>query len=234
MAIGVNFRGTASVLDMSTSDISLTPSSNFAANSLAVLVIIRNANANQNDFSIDSVTDSNQNKWENAYQTYQTNPWYFVNIYVCNNANTLTTSDTVDVNFTSLSGSLEANCHLLEITVPSSQIKAHTFDYRISHISSSVGSIVVPKSGDIVVCGNFNQSSASITGDSDTTDGSWSSNDSITTNSLYSIIQYKVTTGTSNQDYTATSSSVSGSFSFLIMEVNKTINPLGIMGFFGI
>jgi len=233
MAITATFRGSGNSTNQSSS-IAFSPTSDFTANSYAVLIFAWYSS----DVTINSVTDTDGNTWtQRAYETGGTTTQGTIGIYTCDSVS-LTTADTITV---SMANQREAKMAFLYEVVGDSPI---TYVSSGTDAFSSNGTITTSSiaTGNIVIGANRRDSNAAPTDDSDTTNGNWSTSENAysglsSPNSRRSYInsQYKIVTGSGTQTYNITTGA-NGCIAYIELAESTaaTFDPLGTLGFFGI
>lgn len=216
MAITGTDRGTGTN-NTSATTFTLSPASNFAAGSWAVIVIAaNNANTSGTAYSTFTVTDSLGNVWRRRisplYDPGAANAGVEGGIFTTDmNAGVLTTGTTITVTF-NVASTAEA-WTLMEI-VPTSAMFA--IDYVTGGVNTGAASTTPTvttssiTSGDIVIGGLFNEQGTgqTVTGDADATNGSWSTQQTAeigtTAAGMTVSSQRKVVTATATQTFNPT------------------------------
>jgi len=196
MALAILNRGSGS--SGGTNDLDIVPTSNFGANSLAVLFVI---------FDDDStpsvvVSDSSLNQWENYIfrSVFDITYPFSVALYISKQVTNLTTSDNIDFTF---GAGVNAHAFLYELTTSSDKRAAFIKDFNQHgsanlEIAPSLNGIAT---GDGIIAWAADTASVTYTGDTDTVDGSWSSIQTEDTSVLSVVAQSKILTGTSTQNF---------------------------------
>jgi len=213
MAITATARGTGNAQTSSTT-LTFSPSGDFASGSWAVLFYsVDNSNTNGDAHTSITVTDSNGNTWTRRVSALNdpniANNGVEAGVFTTDMAaGTLTTGSTITV---TTSTAATAKAAVLWEVVPDA---SNTLSYVSGGAGPALLAGILPTvttgsitSGDIVLAGaHLEYGLSSITGDSDTTNGSWSTLQGIRSGNagaggVYAASQYKVTTGTGTQTY---------------------------------
>jgi hypothetical protein len=196
MALAILNRG-SDIMSSGTS-LSITPTSNFGANSFAVLFVLIG------DYSTGSITisDSNSNRWEeySYISQFDVSFPYSIGMWISKQLSTLTTGDTVDFD---ISTTEKAALFLYELTFSSGKRAAFIKPYD-QHGSGNLQ--IVPSSngintGDGIIAWGADYTSVVFTGDTDTLDGTWSAIQTENAANFSAVAQSKILTGTSTQDW---------------------------------
>lgn len=212
MALTGTDRGSGSRNTGSETSYSITPGSNLTAGALAILCVSYDNSASSGADPFSSISDTKSNTWTSRRNVLNdpgaANAGNCLRIFTTNqNGGTLTTSDTITVSFGSNTTVARAYT-LMEFTS-----NTGTPIYKTG--GSTTGSSTTPSittssiiSGQAVVGAMGAEGATTITGDTDTTNGSWSTSQSATIGSGLTGCQInsqrKVTTGTGTQTYNLT------------------------------
>jgi hypothetical protein len=182
MALGSTARGTATNNSSNTNGLTISPNGDFASNSIAVLVVAydNSGSSGADPFGTGSVTDTLGNTWTSRHATLRdpasANAGCVLRIFTCDQNVLPLTSSTV-ITFTTQSNCTAKACALWEITA--ADVK--NADYSTTGTgagaatttpSVTTGTITVEQLTVAAVA--YETGSYSPTGDSDTTNGSWS------------------------------------------------------------
>jgi hypothetical protein len=215
MALGITNRGTGtSYTGGSHASDTLTPTGNFAASSLAILAIGGDNSGSAGASSGSSISDTKGNTWtffvDEINDPGAANAGNELVIWVTQqDGGALTTSDTITINYTSNLVACVAT--LTEIT------STLGYPVPISSGTSTQGSSTTPsittasaKTSQVVFGAVNNQNVVTYTADSDTTNGTWSTQQSLNcgvgTSGQSIASQAKILTGTGTQTYNVTAS----------------------------
>lgn len=218
-----------------TPDITLTPSGNLAAGSMAVL-IIGGDNRQGNDVLLDgTITDTQGNTWtvqqqcsDNAGTTRTS-----VELYVATtnqDGGALTTSDTITVPIWDSNGYVVVGLWEVAGSVGTPTYKAgnKSVETNSDTVQITTDSITSEHALIAATCWEY---SGTPTADSDTTNGSWSTQMYEQRGSFSSgvgiVSQYKVVTGTGTQSYDVTLPAAVSWYAAWI-EVEEVTAPTGI------
>lgn len=226
-------------------NITITPASNFSSSTMAVLAIAYDNSGGGGADPYSSITDSVGNTWTPRINVLNdpgaASAGSTLRIFTSNMTTALTTANTITVSFSS---STTAKSWTL------SEIAAGT-NFIVEYVTgaSATGTSTTPTitsssitSGNLILGAMGNEGNATITADSDTTNGTWSTQQTINngtgTSGMQIASQYKVTTGTGTQTYNLTLSA-SGDWCIGWIEVREASlftasDPFGQMGFFGL
>ena len=213
MAITGTDRGTAYVSTNATTG-TFSPGSNFAAGSLAVCVIaLNNSEADGSAYTVLTLTDSLSNTWTRRispiYDPGSSNGGVEGAIFTSPmDGGTLTTGTVLTI---TTSVSTTRRCVTLMEIVPTA---GSTIAYVTGNVNTgtatasptvTTGSIT---SGNMVIGALFNEYDGTVTEDGDTTNGTWSTQQTIsggiTASAITVASQRKVVTSTATQEYNPT------------------------------
>lgn len=225
--------------------IAIVPPANFTANSLAVLALAYDNSGTQGADPYTSITDNAGNTWTSRANGLNdpgaASAGSTLRIFT-SFVSSLTTSNTITVSF---SASTTAKSWTL------TQFTSNTANFIASYLSagtSTTGSTTTPSSnaqsvtnGNAIFGALANEGNATITADSDTTNGSWSTQQTVNngtgTSGMQVASQYKIVNATGNQTYNLT---LSAAGDWVVCNINiqevatsESFDPFGMMGFFG-
>lgn len=228
MAITVAARGSGGTSTDGTS-IAFSPASNFASNSFAVLLIGESRLSTPPE---PSITDTDGNSWIKRLDVYDATGDIGIIIATCS-SQSLTTADTITIDWGSTMSVMIY--HLYEVA---SDISTISFVDTNSASSNSNGTITTSSmvSGEVVFGLIGRKSIIEATPDSDTLNGSWSSQVAVQASdgNLAFSSQYKVVTGNGAQTYNITTG-VRNTIAYLhLNEASSSLDPFGWFGIFGI
>lgn len=244
MALSGLNRGTGGNNTAATS-IAIVPAQNFTAGTMAILAIAYDNSGTQGADPFSSLTDSSGNNWT-LRQSPLNDPGAasagaVLRVYTTI-VGTLGTGTTVTINF---NASTTAKAWTL------TEISAAT-DFAPSYVqgSSNTGSTTTPSvttstltSGNMIFAAMGAEGSSTITADSDTTNGTWSTQQTTvfgtTTSGVHVASQYKLLTASGAQTYNLTLGTTEDwAVAWLelteISTLSTSSDPMGMMGFFGI
>lgn len=244
MALTGTNRGTGGNTTAATS-IAITPASNFSSGSMAILAIAYDNSGGGGADPYSSITDSVGNTWTSRQNALNdpgaASAGSTLRIFTSNMSTALTTANTITVNFGS--STTAKSWTLTEIAAAANFIP----EYATGNVAT--GSNTTPTitstsitSGNVILGAMANEGNATITADSDTTNGSWSTQQTINngtgTSGMQVASQYKITTGTGTQTYNLTLSAT-GDWSIGWIEIREVasftpVDPFGQMGFYGL
>jgi hypothetical protein len=226
--------------------IGVVPNSNFTAGSLAVLAIAYDNSGGGGSDPYSSITDDAGNTW-----TSRTNglndpgaatAGTTLRIFTTT-VGTLNTTNTITVTF-----GTSTTAKSWTLTQFTSNTSGSSADYlsagtpttgSITSVSSNAESVT---NGNAIFCAMGNEGNATITADSDTTNGSWSTQQTIANGTgvtgMQVASQYKIVNATGNQTYNVTLST-SGDWVTCNIQIQEvagatSFDPFGMLGFFGI
>ncbi len=236
----------------------ISPTTNFTANSLAILAIVYDNSGAQGADSGNqgtSFTDSVGNTWSS--QSFSLNDPGAANagsilaIYT-SNISTLTTTNSINLTF---SVTVPAKAYTLtEVTTSTSGATIRPFPSGTTVGSSSTTTSVAtptitttdpPLTGELLFAVVGREANGTRTGDADTTNGTWSTAQSAgfgtTTSGQEIISQFKVVTATGAQTYNPTfgGAAADGNIGYVRIEEvapagpSTSFDPMGMLGFFG-
>jgi hypothetical protein len=219
-AITVTARGTGGNNSAATS-LTITPGSNLAKDSMGVLVVaLDNAgSAGASAIAPATATDSVNNVW-----TLRVNPLFDngaasagveLAFYTAPLNTAFTTTNNLVISWAG-STSVTAKAWALWEVIPTNGTKQIQYVTGASGTGSTTGTPTITTSsitsGDVVIGGGGAESASTWTGDADTSNGSWSSQQATGfgtgTSGMSVTSQSKVTTGTGTQTYNPTLTSV--------------------------
>lgn len=242
--LGVN-RGTGGNTTGATT-INISPASNFAANSFAVLALAYDNSGGGGADPYSSITDNAGNTWtpraNGLNDPGAASAGSTLRIFTSPVA-TLNTSNTITVTFGSTTTA--KSWTLTEFT---SDISTQTPAF-LSAGTSTTGSTTTPSSnstitqnGSVIFGAVANEGNATITADSDTTNGTWSTQQTVNngtgTGGMQIASQYKIVNATGGQTYNVTLSAA-GDWVVCVILINEVASftpsdPFGNLGFFGL
>lgn len=245
MALVGNNRGTGGNTTAATS-IAIVPPQNFSANTLAVLALAYDNSGTQGADPYTSITDNAGNTWTSRNSTLNdpgaASAGSTLRIFT-SSVTALNTTNTITVTFNA-----STTAKSWTLTEFSSNVTDFIADFFSAPTGAS-GSTTTPfsnttsvTSGDAFFAAMANEGNATITADSDTVNGSWSTQQTINngtgTSGMQVASQFKIVNATGNQSYNLTLSAA-GDWSvstIIIREVAAFTpsDPFGMMGFFGI
>jgi hypothetical protein len=245
MALVGNNRGTGGNVTAATT-IGISPQQNFSANTLAVLALAYDNSGGGGADPYSSITDSVGNLWTSRANGLNdpgaASAGSTIRIFTAT-VSTLNTTDTITVTFGS---STTAKSWTL------TEFSSNTADFGADFLSAgtpatgtgttpSTGSISVT-SGDAIFGAMANEGNATVTADSDTTNGAWSTQQTINngtgTSGMQVASQFKIVNATGNQTYNLTLSA-SGDWVVTTIQITEVSlvtasDPMGMFGFFGV
>lgn len=244
MALSGTNRGTGGNTT-SAINIAITPASNFTAGSMAVLALAYDNAGTQGADPFSSITDSVGNTWTSRQNALNdpgaANAGSTLRIFT-SNISTLTTANSITVTFTTNTGAkawslTEITTGDLTATYPSYSTGGVTTGSNTTPTITS-GSII---SGNVIFGAMGSEGNATVTADSDTTNGTWSTQQTVAqgtgTGGIEVASQYKVTTGTGTQTYNLTLSATGdwciGWIEITELQVGASFDPFGMLGFYG-
>lgn len=234
---GVSSNGTGALT------VVITPGANFTAGSFAVLALSYDNSGSGGSDPYVSITDSVGNVWTSRANVLNdpgaANAGSVLRIFT-STITTLTTGNTITVTF----GSSTTN-KTWSLTEFTSNTPGGTPAFLLS--ATAAGSNTTPTitsssitSGDVIFGAMGNEGNATVTADSDTTNGTWSTQQTTSvgtgTGGMEVASQYKITTGTGAQTYNLTLSAT-GDWSIGWISITEIVatsfDPFGMLGFFG-
>lgn len=243
MALTGTNRGTGGNATAATT-IAISPASNFTAGSFAILALAYDNSGTQGADPYSSITDSVGNTWTSRQNALNdpgaASAGSTLRIFT-STISTLTTANTITVTFGT--STTAKSWSLSEVTA--------AVDFAPSYVTGAVatGSTTTPTitsgsitSGNMIFGAMANEGNATVTADSDTTNGTWSTQQTVAngtgTGGMQVASQYKVTTGTGTQTYNLTLSAT-GDWAIGWIEITEVstlagFDPMGMLGFFGI
>jgi hypothetical protein len=245
MALTGTNRGTGGNNTAATS-IAIVPPQNFTANTLAVLALAYDNSGTQGADPYTSITDNAGNTWTSRANGLNdpgaASAGSTIRIFTSFVTN-LQTTNTITVSFNS---STTAKSWTL------TEFSSNTSGFLASYLSSlgattgtstSVFSQITSQSVNNILFAAFaNEGNATVTGDSSTVNGTWSTlqtiNNGTGTSGMQTGSQYKLLTATGNIGWNVTLSA-SGDWTCTGITINEvsaytSVDPFGSMGFFGL
>lgn len=244
MALSGTNRGTGGNNTASTT-INISPASNFTSGSSAFLAIAYDNAGSQGSDPYSSISDG-VHTWVTAASLNDpgaANAGSVLRLFRANNVS-LTTSSVITITF-----SVNVTAKAWTLTQIASDISGASINQRISWGPFTTGgqSILASGTGNIVT-GNIligylgQEGNGTRTGDSDTTNGTWSTAQTAgfgtTTGGQEIITQFKVVTADGNQQWDPVATPV-GDYNIWLFNYEEippasSFDPFGMMGFFGI
>ena len=227
--------------------IGIVPPISFSSNTLAVLALAYDNSGTQGADPFSSINDNAGNTWTSRLNGLNdpgaASAGSTLRIFTSFVAS-LTTSNTITVTFTT-------NTTAKSWTL--TQFSSNTANFIADYLSSgtpATGTSTTPTiaalsmtSGDAIFGAMANEGNATITADSDTTNGSWSTQQTVNngtgTSGMQVASQYKIVNATGNQTYNLTLSA-SGDWVIGAIRIREVaaftggFDPFGQMGFFGL
>lgn len=232
----------------SATTIAIVPPSNFSSNTLAVLALAYDNAGNQGADPYSSITDNAGNTWTSRTNGLNdpgaASAGSTLRIFTSLVSNLLSTN-TITVTFNTAT-----TAKSWTLTQFSSNTSGLTADF-LSAGTPTTGSTTTPSSnaqsvssGNAIFGAMANEGNATVTADSDTTNGSWSTqqtqNNGTGTTGMQVASQYKIVNATGNQTYNLTLSAAGDWVvcNISIQEVTAPtasgFDPFGMMGIYGI
>lgn len=239
--LGTN-RGVGSNATGATS-VAITPTQVFTAGSFAVLALAYDNAGSQGSDPYTSISDTAGNVWTSRVNVLNdpgaASAGSTLRIFTCT-VGTLNLSTTITVNF---------NASTTNKTWTFTEFTSNVVDGvpTFGTSATATGGTTTPTitsssitSGDVIFGAMANEGNATVTADSDTTNGTWSTQQTTSvgagTGGMQVASQYKITTGTGTQTYNLTLSAA-GDWSIGWMSITEVIggsfDPFGMLGFFG-
>lgn len=225
--------------------LSIVPAQNFAAGSMAILMLAYDNAGTQGADPFLGISDTSSNSWTNR-QTPTNDPGaasagVSFRLITCT-VGTLGTGTTIAITFNT---SVTAKAWTLtEVTAASGFAPSHV--QGSSNTGSNTSAQITTgtlTSGNLFVAGTGSEGSSTMTGDSDTVNGTWSTQQTTvfgtTTSGVHVSSQYKLLTASGAQTYNVgLGTTEDWAVAWIeITEVATTpatsFDPMGMMGFFG-
>lgn len=239
---GIN-RGTGGNTTAATS-IAIVPGANFASGSMAILALAYDNSGASGADPFTSISDNTGNTWTSRDNRLNdpgaASAGSTLRIFTTA-VGTLGTGTTITVNFGS--STTAKSWTLTEVTAAVNFIPFFITNGGATGTSTTptvtTGSIT---NGDMVFGAMANEGNATVTADSDTTNGTWSTQQTVNngtgTGGMQVASQFKVVNATATQTYNLTLSA-SGDWAIGWIQLREvpalvSTDPFGMMGFFGI
>lgn len=234
---GVNSNGTAAT------SVAIVPGTNFTANSFAVLAVAYDNSGGGGSDPFVSIADNAGNTWTSRAAALNdpaaANAGSTLRIFT-SSIGTLTTGNTITITF---SNNTTAKAWSLTEFTSSVSGGVPTFLTSAVGIGSNTAPTITSSSitsGDVIFGAMANEGNATVTADSDTLNGTWSTQQTTSvgtgTGGMEVASQYKITTGTGAQTYNLTLSAT-GDWSIGWISITEIVatsfDPFGMLGFFG-
>lgn len=246
MALDATDRGTGGN-NTAASTIAISPDANFNAGSMAVLAIAYDNSGGGGTDTYSSITDNVGNTWTSRQNALRdpaaASAGCVLRIFTCTPASALLSSDIITVTF---SNNVTAKCWTLSEVIPASGFSVEYLTGATASGSSTTPTITSGSitNGNLIFGAIAIENTSAITAeDSDTTNGSWVTQQTINagtgTTGMQVASQYKIVTGTGTQTYNLTISP-SSDWAIGWIEVQETAitaalyDPMGMMGIFGV
>lgn len=248
MALSGTNRGTGGNATASTT-INISPASNCTAGSGIILAIAYDNAGGGGADNFSSITFPNS-VWNGSVASPQLNDPGAANagtvlrIYGTNNLVQLNTTDTITITFAA-----NVTAKAWTLTEITSDVSGATINLGLTGISTAQGNGTTQTllragylNGNMVFGVLGQEGNGTRTGDSDTTNGSWSTAQSTgfgtTTGGQEIITQFKVVNADGNQQWDPTATPL-GDWNMQMWRITETVpgesfDPMGMMGFFGI
>jgi hypothetical protein len=242
--VGTN-RGTGGNTTAATS-IAIVPPQNFGANTLAVLALAYDNSGGGGADPYSSITDNAGNTWTSRVNVLNdpgaASAGSVLRIFT-SSVRTLNTTSTITVTFGS--STTAKSWTLTEFSSNTSNFAANFLSAGATtagNTTTASSSATNVNNGDAIFGAIANEGNATITADSDTTNGSWSTqqtqNNGTGTSGMQVASQYKIVNATGNQTYNVTLSAAGdwglGTINITEVALATSFDPFGMNGFFGI
>jgi hypothetical protein len=239
MALSGTDRGSGSTNTGSQSTLVVTPASNLAAGSLAVLCVAYDNSGTLGADPFASISDNSGagNTWTSRQAPLNdpgaANAGQVLRIFTCRLKAALTTSHSITVDFGGIV-TVARSWTLMEVTAAAG--KGAVYQTGGNTTGSSTGPTITSgsiTSGDMIIGAMGAEGNAAITGDSDTSNGSWSAQQTsgvgTTTGGSEISSQRKVVTGTAAQTYNLTITTADWCIAWIqLREVSDTTVTPGV------
>jgi hypothetical protein len=214
--------------------IAIVPPSNFTAGSLAVLALAYDNSGASGADPYSSITDNAGNTWLSRASGLNdpgaASAGSTIRIFTTT-VGTLGTGNTITVTF-----GTSTTAKSWTLTQFTSNVTDFTADYL------SAGTQASGSSGNAIFGAMANEGNATVTADSDTTNGSWSTQQTVAngtgTGGMQVASQYKIVNATGNQTYNLTLSAtgdwVINTIQITEVALATSFDPFGMNGFFGL
>ena len=237
--VGTN-RGVSGNATAATS-LTVTPASNLTAGAFAILCVAYDNSGASGADPFTTITDSVGNTWTSRVNVLNdpgaASAGATLRIFT-SRITTLTTANTITVNFGSSTTAkawtlteVVSNAGLVPTFVNGTGTAQTTATPTITTSSITIGNLVLGAAGG--------EGNGTTTGDADTTNGTWSTQQETgfgtTTGGQEITSQFKVVTATATQTYNPTfSASTDNCIAWIqVTEAGTSFDPMGMLGFFG-
>lgn len=245
MALDATDRGTGSNTTASTT-VQISPASDYNTGSMAILALAYDNSGGGGADPFSSITDNVGNTWTSRQNSLRdpgaASAGCVLRIFTCNPTSALLASTIITVTFTV---NTTAKSWTLSEVIPAAGSNAEYVTGNVANGASTTPTINTTSitNGNLVFGATSIENTSVITAeDSDTTNGSWVTQQTINagtgTTGIQVSSQYKIVTATGTQTYNLTISTSSdwanGWIEIKETAVDTLYDPMGMFGFFGI